>query len=55
MPFENWGLTTMSTDFKKNVCGEGWIRTFLLYKEGKGESAEEILKDEQNRYELYQS
>lgn len=46
----------MSTDFKQSVCGEGWIRTFSLYKEGEGESAvEKVPTDEQNRYELQQS
>ena len=46
----------MSTDFMQSVCGEGWIRTFSLRKEGDGVSAvEEVPVDEQNRYELQQS
>lgn len=36
MPFEISGPTTMSTDFKQTVCGEGGIRTFSLYKNGGG-------------------
>lgn len=45
----------MSTDFKQSVCGEGWIRTFSLYKEGEGECAvEDVSADEQIRYEFQQ-
>ena len=56
MPFEKGALTTMSTDFKQSVCGEGWIRTSSLYKEEEAESSvEEVPVDEQNRYELQQS
>lgn len=50
MPFENWGLTTMSTDFRQSVFGEEWIRSFSLYKEGEGEpAAEGVPVDEQTQ------
>lgn len=57
MPFEISGLTTMSTDFKQSVCGEGGIRTFSLYKKvAEGESpAGKVPADERNKYELQES